>query len=312
MANVPASAKRRSGKAKAQKGPSLRGCLLAILGAWAVWVLIDLLRLGVFTGSMSLGDAIWEMPSLGIPLVLGVAVAVMAVTVRREMLRKREFPDEPWMWEKRWNRSGTRPISFQTLVAPLTMAGLVLCVAVMAGVLSLVIVRDPILKIAVIPFYVAGLVALGWAGYLVARAIRSGWPFFRYDTFPFFIGQEMSGVLFGLERLGGAETVQVTLRMVEEERKRSGSRRSQVARTVLSEDTHTHSIVEVVQRPLETVGREGQVNVKFGPALAVKFALPASAKRTCLNGNPSIRWELQATAKQPGLDFDVTFLLPVY
>jgi hypothetical protein len=298
-------------RASGNKGLTPRGCLLIVLAAWAVWVFIDLWRLGVFDGSMALGDAVLEMPSIGIPLVVAVGLTGLVMSVRSQRRRKKEFPDEPWMWEKRWNRAGARPIAYEKVVAPLVFAVAATFACGVVAVLSLVILDDPFLKIAVTPFYLAGIVGWAFAINQAARVFKFRRTWFEYESFPFFVGSPVSGALVGIEAAMSSDVITASLRLVQERWSGSGRGRTRV-RSVVREETRRYRREDIVERGVLWGGRRGTPTYGVRPALAVAFDLPADARQTELLAEPAFRWELQVTAQRPGFDFDVTFLLPVY
>jgi hypothetical protein len=298
-------------RATGTRGLTPRGCLLIVLAAWAVWILIDIWRLGVFDGSMALGDAVFEMPSVGLPIVVAIGVTALIISVRNQSRRKREFPDEPWMWEKRWNRSGARPIAAEKLAGPLVIAVSASFACGVVAVLSLVILDDQLLRFAVTPFYLFGIGAWVFAVNRAARVIRFRRTRFDYDTFPFFLGARMSGVLVGTEPVTGSETIAATLRCVDEHWSGSGKGRAKVRR-IVREEAREYRRDALVERAFAGKDMAGVPANDIRPVLPITFDLPADATPTRLSGDPSFRWELQVTAKRPGLDFDVTFLLPVY
>jgi hypothetical protein len=103
MSGLPPATK----TATAGKKPSGRGCLLLVLLLWGAWIAIDLVRLGVTSGERSPGDAVFDMPSLGLPLLLAMGFVPVAVKGWRQSRRKKAFPNEPWMWDRVWNRVGS-------------------------------------------------------------------------------------------------------------------------------------------------------------------------------------------------------------
>jgi hypothetical protein len=299
-------------RATLTRGLTPRGCLLIVLAAWAVWVLVDLWRLDVFDGSRALGDAVFDMPSIGLLILVAIGVTALVVRVRNQDRRKREFPGQPWMWEKRWNRNGARPIAAEKLTGPMVFAvSATFACGIVAG-LSLAILDDPLLRIAVTPFYVVGLGAWLYAGNRAARVVKFRHTWFEYDSFPFFVGRKLSGALVGIEPATGADTITATLRLVQEHWS-SGSRsgRSRV-RSVVREEARQYRREDIVDRAVLWGAGPRKPSYGLRPALAVAFDLPADARQTALLSEPAFLWELQVTATRPGLDVDVTFLLPVY
>ncbi len=293
------------------RGRTPKGCLLILLAAWAVWALIDLWRLGVFDGSMALGDAVFEMPSIWIPIVVAIGVTALIIQSLSQSRRKKEFPEQPWMWQKRWNRNGARPIAFEKLTGPLVFAVSATFACGVAAVLSLAVLDDPLLRIAVTPFYLVGIGAWVFTVNRAARVLRFRHTWFEYDTFPSFLGQKVSGALVGIEPVAGSETIAATLRCIDEHWSGSGSRRVRVRR-IVREEARQYRREDIVERAVLWGAGPKKPSYGLRPALAVAFDLPADAKPTDLLTEPAFRWELQVTATRPGLDFDVTFLLPVY
>jgi len=295
------------------RGPSPKGCLLVVLAAWGLWLLVDLWRLGVFGGSMSLADAVFEMPSVGVPILFAIGLTPLVLIARRRDRRKKEFPDEPWMWEKRWNRTGARPAAYEKLAGPLVFAATATTAGGMAAVISLVILDDPLLKFAVTPFYLVGIGACVFAVNRAARVIKFRHTWFEYESFPFFLGASLSGALVGVELVTGSDPIIATLRLVQERWSGSGPRGGRTrVRSVIAEQARQYRREDIVERAVLRGGRQGTSTGGLSPALRIAFDVSADAKQTDLLAEPAFRWELQVTARRPGLDFDVTFLLPVY
>lgn len=53
-------------------------------------------------------------------------------------------------------------------------------------------------------------------------------------------------------------------------------------------------------------------NIPLNDAVELKYDLPADALPTCLSADKPVFWELQVKLDLPGLDFDETYLVPVY
>jgi hypothetical protein len=297
----------------ARPGPkqlSPRGCLLILLVAWTVWVLVDLVRLGVLTGRRSPGDAVFDMPSLAFPLLLAIGLTPVAARTWWQSRRKKAFPDEPWMWERGWDRVGARSLEPARLGAPLVFGISITMTAVMLAFVARYVVESDFLLVALTPFYVIALGFWVWWGYRLARVVRFRGPFFRYATFPFFLGERVQGDLEGVERIEGFTRLTLTLRCVRERWTGSGRSRS-VTRETIRQQVHEIGPAGVVQR---LVGARA-VPPPTGatrPVIPVRFDLPDGDLGTKLLADPARKWELQARAELPGPDFEVSFLVPVY
>ncbi len=296
-----------------QRGPrqlSPRGCLLILLLAWTAWILVDLLRLGVLDGRRSPGDALFDMPSLGVPLFLAIGLLPLVARTWWQARRKRAFPGEPWMWERAWDRAGARSQEPARLGAPLAFAIVLTVMAASLAFIARYVVESDFLLLALTPFYAVALGFWAWWGYGLAKVVRFRGPFFRYGTFPFFLGERLQGDLEGVERIEGFTRLTLTLRCVRERWTGSGRSR-RVTRETIHEQVQEMGPAGVVQR---IVGASA-VEVPTGatrPVIPVRFDIPDGDLGTTLLADPARKWELHARTELPGLDFEATFLVPVY
>ena len=248
---------------------------------------------------------------VGLPLLLAIVILIVAFTVWRRARREREFPDEPWMWEKRWNRAGARPLIADKLVPAAVMAVVATVLGLAVTLIGIVVIRSPLFQWAITPFYVFAVILWVRFASAVAPALKFGRPFFRYGSFPFFTGHRLEGALEGIERIHGFEEVTVVLRSVKEQWSGSGRSRS-LSRSIVCEEVRRYNRAEVVERPVDTGGSGGLAGTTLVRVLPVSFDVPAGEVGTRLGTDPARKWELQVTSQVPGLDFDVTFLVPVY
>jgi len=305
-------ARPESGSKRTHGGPrqlSPRGCLFVLLGAWAAWVLVDLVRLGVFSGRR-LADAIFEMPSLGAPLFLAVGLSPLLARAWWQERRKKAFPNEPWMWERGWDRTGARSMEPARLGAPLVLAVVLTLVCAMVALLARYVVRSDFLLLALSPFYAVTLGLWAWWGWRAVRVARFRGPYFRYATFPFFLGERLQGDLEGVERIEGFTRLTVTLRCVRERWTGSGRGR-RVARETIHEQSWETGPAGVVQRLVGASAVEAPTG-STRPVIPVRFDLPDADLGTALLADPARKWELHARAERPGLDLEASFLVPVY
>ncbi len=307
MNRPPSSSPAPVGKGR---GLSPRGCLLALAGAWFIWILIDVGRLGVLGGETKAGDAALHMPSLGIPLLLGLLLTPMFLRIWWVSHRQRAYPDQRWMWQKRWNPAGARPVVAAILMPTVIFAAVATTACGIVAFATVALIAEPLARWAIVPFALGAVGAWVVVAVRVGKAFRFGRPFFAYDTFPFFLGVQVSGHLAGLEAVGDFPQMTAVLRCVQERFSRGLLRSHQITettRTVLREETRTFQPSDLVERadPASPIREERQV-------LPMVFPLPADAQETGQAADLAIRWELQVSIKRPGLDFDATFLLPVY
>lgn len=303
--SAAARAGSRGGPTKAQR----YGCLWILLGGWLAWILVDLGRLGVLTGRRAALDALPDMPSLFIPAFFAVGLSPVAWRAWRRRRLEKEFPREPWMWERRWERAGARSMAVAKVLQPLAVGIPVTGVTIAVALVARFVVDSDLLLVALTPFY---LVALGfwvWFAVRLGPLVRFGRPFFRYDLFPFRLGERVEGALEGIEKLEGFERMTLTLRCISERWSGSGRSRS-VRREVLHEEVREIGPAGVARRLVgaRDVGQAGPTRA----VVPVRFELPDRDLGTKLDANPARRWELHARAERPGFDFEASFLLPVY
>ncbi len=294
---------------------SPKGCLLGLAGGWLLWLLVDLTRLGAFRGDQDLLGFVFSAPSAFIPLlILAVGTPSLVQYGLRER-RKREFPDEPWMWDRRWNRAGARALrsagESSRSLAPALMATAFLALAVFAYVFVFSPEDRPPAFI-VIPVV---LFALGTWGVHLARGasrLKFGGSFLRYRAFPFFLGERLSATLEGIDRLKGFTRLTLTLRCARETVVGSGKQR-RVEREVLYEEPKEVSPDEVLFGTGDAAGVFQLVRrVDPGAALPITFELPEADLGSHLYDFPKRKWELAVEAEVPGVDYRETFLVPVY
>ena len=301
--------------AVAKKQVSLRGCLAAVAGAWLVWLLIDLTRLGAFRGEQDVLGFVFSAPSVFVPLLILLVGSPGIVQHRLRERRKHEFPDEPWMWDRRWHRGGARPLrsGWETAreMTPALMATgfLALFLTFIFFVLSPDDRPPAFISIPVVVF------ALGaWSSFVVKSVprLKFGSSFLRYRTFPFFLGERLAASLEGIDRLKGFTRLTLTLRCVREKTVGSG-KNSRIEREVLYEEPVDVPPGDVAFGTGEAAGLF-QIfrRVDAAAALPVTFELPDADLGSKLYDMPKRKWELTVVAEVPGVDFEETFLVPVY
>ena len=302
--------KERGGTTQRKKDVlSPNGCLTIFGIAWLVWIFIDLIRLDVFSGKMRLVGAVKQMPSIGIPLVLLVCIAVVVLFVGRISRRKKLFPAEPWMWDRNWDRIGARASlpksAIDIILLALGMTQGTACLLLLKFVES----KFPLWVSA--PFVVATIGVWIWFTRIWMPIIRFGRPFFRYRSFPFYLGTALEGTLEGLDRINGFDQITITLRcFIERYRK---WRRSQVIdEDIISKQVQFLTASQVVEQLPVNNPINHQIRTRFRKILPIRFELPDSAQGTRMLESPVRKWELQVKIQHSGKSYDATFLLPVY
>lgn len=287
-----------------------RGCLWILAGGWLVWIVVDLVRLGVLSGYRSPLGAFFDMPSLFFPAIFAVGLAPVAWRKLRRSRLKRAFPGEPWMWERRWDRAGARSMAAAGVLQPLAIAVPLTAVSIAVGLVARFVVGSDLVLLALTPFFLAALGCWAWWAVRLGPVLKFGRPYFRYDVFPFRLGERVEGALEGIEKLEGFERLTLTLRCVSERWTGSGRGR-RLQRQTIREETREIGPAGVVRRLVSARDVEhaaGATRI----VVPVRFELPDEDLGTKLDGDPARKWELHARAERPGFDFEATFLLPVY
>ncbi len=138
------------------------------------------------------------------------------------------------------------------------------------------------------------LLVLGNAFYLLAQLVKYGHSRLGFPTFPFFLGERLE-VIFSPNRFA---ELRVTLRLVEERYETRGHGKNRTTSLVCYE-------IWKQERTLEPGVLLAEVPVAFDlpddPGLENRLA-----------GTPVRYWELAVEAEEPGVDFETSFVLPVY
>ena len=227
-----------------------------------------------------------------------VAHGLRGVVRRRAAAaQRRAFPMQPWHWDYDWDVRGSTDRGWEESRRALMFA-------VMA---SLILAPGNWAMIALdeMPFWAKGVVvlfdfmvayALWRAAYLALRTMKYGRPRLRATRFPLLPGATAELVLERHGALGTVDTLEVTLRCVQEryETRDSGSDRSQ---TVVSYEVwaETRTVTGEPGRPLE-----------------LRFDIPSHVPGCALSERPPRYWELHVTGQAPGIDYGGSFVVPIY
>ncbi|MBF5045199.1 hypothetical protein FGE12_22535 [Aggregicoccus sp. 17bor-14] len=222
-----------------------------------------------------------------------------ALGQRAQRLRG-EYPDQPWRWERTWSselkddgsaelaQAWLVPAVFGLFMIPFHWIGLT---QKGAGVMLA----------AALLFDLFLLALVGKAVYLLLRYLRLGTSRLSLERVPCMLGESLEATLRPARPLSGVQSVELTLRCVEEraEVQRSGNKRQHA---VVHYALHTQS--QTVEAAALAEGRP------------LSFALPlpsdAAELATCLSAEAPRYWELECRAARPGVDYRAVFLVPVY
>jgi hypothetical protein len=209
--------------------------------------------------------------------------------------RRARYPGEPWLWASEWEHGRIAADRQRSLAgALLAFAAIWNAATFAAGFLvhqKYGLLRDPAAGLTVLVFATAGLFLLGLAVYQLALVLKYVPVVFEMGSFPGVLGGPVSGTVQLPPNVpAGAETA-ISLSCV---RVSSGSRSS--TRTCIWQDeTSTHAPAT------------GLLSILF----TVPFDLPASTPQG-ESGTARITWELSVSASVPGVDYSVSFNIPVF
>jgi hypothetical protein len=128
------------------------------------------------------------------------------------------------------------------------------------------------------------------------RALKFGYSRIEFASFPFRLPEP---VVICWRPFGGISRINkgtFALRCVEERMERQGKTVSIVHEEIWRANW-------IVEQPR---------NLQLREEVALRYELPADAQSTNLGAQNPLFWELEVKLDLPGLDFDETYLVPVY
>jgi hypothetical protein len=214
-------------------------------------------------------------------------------------IRKQASGRSPWQYDFPWDRHGTSDDSFKRSFRVLYA---VLMISAFLIPLQLLMLRHAEIPGArIVLYFVFGLFDLallagfGRALYLFIRAVKFGKNRIVFHSFPLSIGEDM-GVTFAADRRLRNQTLHAELQCIREYYEPSGSGDSRSSRPIF----------ELLY------SQTGEFTTDGSGVANLTFHLPPDALSTDLVGPPPCYWELEITAKVPGIDYRGIFLMPVY
>jgi hypothetical protein len=287
---------------KTSTGGSGGGCLIAFglpfvaAGSFLVWrVYAHYEELG-FSGPTMPRPFLYILASVFVaaglvPWARGFSLMIANARMERTM---RARPDEPWWGDHRWKPAGAREHPFLGAVVNLFFFAFV---AAFLAPFHWWMSVDPWIP----GYFILGLfdliflgIAAGWI-YALARALKYGAAWIRYDRFPFFLGETLH-VRVGCRRsLDRFDTLTVTVRHVRVRKDPRGNSTEPVA----------------YQHWAETLTFDPR-GLADPTELPVSLALPTGDLGTWLSEEPPRYWEIETKGEAPGIDFKSRFLLPIY
>lgn len=232
-----------------------------------------------------------------------IAHGARGVGARARAAARREANQrEPWAWDHAWDPFGSRDDSGRTIGR---VVGFALFSALLLAPFNWVSFISSegrgMFKVITGAFDVMILGMGAWAVYLVARRRKYGVGVLRFRRFPFTTGDEVEVMLARLGPLASLDSLEATLRCVQERyetTRRGGKSESRVV------------CYEVWSETKRSEAGDGRRSTERD--FTWRFAVPESVPGTSLSERPPRYWELEVKAEMPGVDYRATFLVPVY
>lgn len=226
--------------------------------------------------------------------VAGVGSINLATRLRNQRIAA-AHPGETWYADFPWKPEGERerPIAaiggyvlgfFMVAVLAAPFNTWAFGAGAPAGLVVLVVIADLVF-----------LTGFAFVALRVARKIRYGAAFIRYERFPFFLGQRLDVRVGAGRPLPAGAPVTVTLRFIEERLGRVGFRSRNTFHQLYADEKKID--------PAGALPREGMV---------LSFPLPAGEYATAISAPYMRFWQIHLHASASGADYDETFLVPVY
>ena len=145
------------------------------------------------------------------------------------------------------------------------------------------------------------LIAVWWqAAARFGRALKFGGSRIEFGHFPLRLTEPVVLYWQAAKGIRGLGQGTFTLRCVEEWVERRGHRKNRSAQVVHEE------LWSGTWRLEPERARE------LGKRVEVRFEVPVDAPPTCLHTQKPVFWELEVKLDLPGLDFEETYLVPIY
>ena len=233
--------------------------------------------------------------------IIGAGIWVSRRQIQENRLRD-ENPGMPWLWKPEW-KSGRIPSAgrgkMYATIAIAAIWNIVSLPPTVAVVLDVLRNEGEHALLLALLFPVAGCLLIAWAVRATTRWRRFGKSIFHMDEVPGVIGGKLSGIVEVPVKIRGYEGFRIRLTCSNRISTHAG-RRGSIVEDVLWEDER------VMRQELE----DGTINTTSIP---VAFAIPYIARDTdeSVFDNTTC-WRLAVTAVVPGVDYEVSFEVPVF
>jgi hypothetical protein len=286
------------------------------LPTWGGWF-FGILIVGIGTAIMLVGTKVlpvnpasvhapyWVLTVAGVSfLTAGLVVSSLAWRQFAANCRRakalREHPDEPALADYRWHPDGFEVFGWGGAAKALALA---IGVTVFLSILNwraFTAPSPPLFKGVVILFDACVLLLWWLAGRKVGQAFKFGGSRIAFTRFPYRVSEPVNLRWLPNRGISRINKGNFTLRCVEEWTETHGTGKNR-STTLVHEEIWSGTWVLAEPR-----------NLQLGDAIELGFELPAHAPSTQLNANKPLYWELEVTLDLPGLDFQESYLVPIY
>jgi hypothetical protein len=285
------------------KGAVPIGATVFLAGALLVLAALDVIHAddASFNGSRDVAVMVGSVMAVIGALVTAGGLRGRTRWHRLETARARA-PFAPWEYDRPWRRTGERRTGWEPVVK--TAGALALVELFLVPFHFVVFGGDEaplIVKAVIVLFDVVVTLGLVYVLKRALEALRYGATHLCFERFPYPPGARLR-VGFGFDRAAPRfDRLTATLRAIEAETQSSGSGEDQTVRTVL------YALFEQERVYVEPSAMPGP-----GRDVWLEFDVPRDAPGTRLDVTVPIYWELQIRGAAPGVDFEGTYLVPVY
>jgi hypothetical protein len=269
----------------------------------AAGVFIELAALDVISPRKNAPD--WLTGIIGAMFLLPGAFLVVHGfhDLFRKAAWKREaakYPGEPWVYDFHWHREGIAFSAFDDMLQRLLGALLWNAFLIPFAWIGTQRGAWPFLIGAVI-FALLGLVFwYRWATMLF-DLLRYGNSYLYYDSFPYTLGGNLRVRLRTPRHISAIDELTATLRCVQETYVTSGTGQNRSTKVVCYE----------LYRDVLTLDRDRLTGLA-GNDVPFEFRVPPDQQTTTLASTPPTYWEIEVNGKARGVDYEASFLVPVY
>jgi hypothetical protein len=278
---------------------ALLGTPFMLAGAFIAWMANGNARagrntpdwlMGMFAGMFFFGGLFF--------FVHGLRGVVRKATYRSEAAR---HPSDPWLYDHHWRREGIAFSAFDDMLKRLLAAMMWTVFLTPFGWVGMNVRGAWPFLVAVGIFGLLGLIFwFRWAQMLL-DLLRYGNSFLAYEEFPFALGGILRARLRSPHHVSEIDELTLTLRCVQEKYVTSGT----------GSNRQTNVVCYELYSDVATFDRDRLTGLA-GNDIPVEFRIPADQPTTSLAATPPIYWEIEASGKSKGVDYEALFLVPVY